>query len=214
MENKNQPRLSVVQTSGELISVNPSRIAAARRMNRQKRFGAEGLAPLLGGGNDGRPSAVGDTSPLPPLLNGPGAFPDVVGHVGDGFPAIENFFEGFDRHLGDVITRDRLSRQGRTSLPVTKRRRGRTMRPMSRATTPTSFKKEFCQRLRAARIMRNLDQPTFAGMLGILPNTYGKYEKRSLLPHYLIPLACEILDISPSQLYPANRTKERSRGAA
>lgn len=32
----------------------------------------------------------------------------------------------------------------------------------------------------------------FAEALGLKVNTYQKYETRSLLPHYLIPMVCEI----------------------
>lgn len=212
---ENQQKISVVQMNGELVEVPMSRVRALRRsaaqsrMHVQKGFGGKlsSLAPYRS--DNRRPSGVWNSTALPPLLNGPGTFTNVVGHLGDGVPAIENFVQGGNRHV-DVLPGDNLSRQERTTLPVTVSHRHRTMRPMSRATTPTTFKKEFCQRLKAARVMAGLDQPTFAKLLGILPNTYGKYERRSLLPHYLIPLACEILGISPNQLYPTLKEKRRT----
>lgn len=60
--------------------------------------------------------------------------------------------------------------------------------------------------------MAGLEQVEFATRLGVLPNTYGKYERRSLLPHYLIPKACEILGITPDQLFP--QTKDKTKRVA
>lgn len=40
-----------------------------------------------------------------------------------------------------------------------------------------------------------------AKALGLLPNTYSKYESRSLLPHHLMLRACEILKINLEYLY-------------
>lgn len=80
---------------------------------------------------------------------------------------------------------------------------------MGKASTPTSFKREFCQRLKAARIMAGYEQAEFAKELGLLPNTYSKYESRSLLPHYLIPKACELLEIETEMLFVGPRELRR-----
>ena len=211
----NQPKISLVQMNGELIEIAPSRVrslrsAATSRMHMQKGLGGKFGALTPNRSNHRRPRGARNPLALPPLLNGPGALADVVGHFGNGLPTIENVFEVRNLH-NTLLPGDNLSRQERTALPVTKSGKARTIRPMSRATTPTTFKKEFCQRLRAARVMAGLDQPTFAKMLGLLPNTYGKYENRSLLPHYLVPVACEILGITPDRLYPPLKEKEKKR---
>ena len=66
-----------------------------------------------------------------------------------------------------------------------------------RGTEPPDYKRLFCERVRNARKSMNLDQAEMATMLGIKPDTYGKYEKRSLLPHHLIPRWCEITGHDP-----------------
>lgn len=182
---------------------------ACAAMNEQQHVSTQIGTATLDGRNDRGPRRIGNTTALTPLLDSPLAFPDVLRHIGKRVPAVEDLVKSFDSH-GSLIPRDSLSRQVRTTRPVTKSYKARTMRPMSRTTTPTTFKKEFCQRLKAARTMAGFEQAEFAKALGILPNTYGKYEKRSLLPHYLIPQACALLQITADQLYPALKEKRRN----
>lgn len=204
-------KLSVVQKDGSLARVSTGRInnAPRLRMHQNQRIRADVLPLVLQGQHERRPSLVGDSTTLPPLLNGPSGFADSVSHVGNGVPNAKDFFEGVDEH-GSVIARDKLSRQAGTNVPVTKTRRGRTMCPMSRAVTPTSFKRDFCERLKAARVMANYDQVTLAEALGISANTYGKYERRSLLPHYLIPKVCALLGITADQLFHPVKEKRKT----
>lgn len=83
----------------------------------------------------------------------------------------------------------------------------------TRSVTPKSFKEAFCQRLKAARVLKYEQAADFAHDLGIPANTYGKYEAgRSLLPHHLIPLACELLDIDEKTLFQPERRAARKTG--
>lgn len=77
----------------------------------------------------------------------------------------------------------------------------RTMRPMGKATTPARFKKEFCNRLRSARILAGYTQEEVANEFGLKPDTYSKYERRSPMPHYLVPRACALFRVQPEDLY-------------
>lgn len=84
----------------------------------------------------------------------------------------------------------------------------------SRATTPKSFKEDFARRLRAARELKYEQAADFAADLGIPANTYGKYESgRSLMPHHLIPAACELLGIEYKTLFEyEKRAQKRAVG--
>ncbi len=137
-------------------------------------------------------------STLLPLLGTPGADANFRSHLDGGFPAAEHLVE---RLHGTVIRLDNMSSQGETACPVTVRLPDRTMCPMGKASTPAQFKKDFCKRLAAARLVKGLSQPEFALKLGLLPNTYSKYEKRSLLPHHLIPRAVDILEVTERFLF-------------
>ena len=182
----------------------------SRRVHGKKIIGAQVLAFPVRSAHKGRPHTRGDTPPLLPFTDSPMTFADGVSHFGDGAPKLKNLSDG---HLAPHNARDKLSRQVRTSLPATGGGAAGTIRPMSsRAITPTWFKKEFCNRLRAARVTARKDQAEFARELGLLPNTYGKYENRTLLPHYLVPRACLILGIEPAALYPSDRLTHRKAG--
>lgn len=94
---------------------------------------------------------------------------------------------------------------------------------MGKASTPTQFKRDFCKRLAAARVMAGLEQAEFAQQLGLLPNTYSKYERRSLLPHYLVARAARILNVDVDFLFtgdpgtrkrPSSNTTEEAMGEA
>jgi DNA-binding XRE family transcriptional regulator len=140
-----------------------------------------------------------DAAALPPLLDTPMSKTDVGGHLGSGVPPAEQFIKGLCHT--SLLPLDRLSSQGRTTHPVTPDAPGRTIRPMGKATTPTRFKQNFCAKLKAAREFRGITQEDMAKRLDILPNTYSKYEKRSLMPHYLLVQASIILDVTPDYFY-------------
>lgn len=59
------------------------------------------------------------------------------------------------------------------------------------------YRRNVCDRLRQLRIDAGYQsQAEFAEEIGISANTYSKYENRSLIPHRLIPLVCEMLNCS------------------
>lgn len=177
-------------------------------MHRQKIIGSE-LHPFPPSRiNYCPPRGLGDAFPGLPLLDSPTGFPNGVGHLGDGIPASEDVLNGFHKPQN---TRDNLSGQERTTYPMTKTARKRTMCPMgSRATTPKAFKEDFAKRLRAARELRYEQASDFASDLGVPANTYGKYESgRSLLPHHLIPRACELLGLDIKTLFAFERQAVR-----
>lgn len=161
--------------------------------------------------NDGRPVLLRDALTLLPLGDAPGALAHISSHIGKGVPEPKHVIE---RGHTAKNTRDKLSGQGGTTLPVTKQNPKRTMCPMgSRATTPKAFKEEFAKRLRAARELKYQQASDFAAELGIPANTYGKYESgRSLLPHHLIPKACDLLGIEVRSLFEYEKKAFRKTG--
>ena len=207
-------RFRVVLTNGELSAQSfackrPRSGTPRSGMHRQQITSAQLLAFPFDRVHYGLPGIRRDTLSLLPLADDPMTFANSLGHLGKGVPHREHISNGF--HSAD-IARDSLSRQERTTRPVTGSGRPRTIRPMGKASTPTAFKKEFCQRLKAARIMAGYEQSEFARELGLLPNTYNKYETRSLLPHYLIPQACEILGIDAAVLFVGPGASRRKSG--
>lgn len=79
-------------------------------------------------------------------------------------------------------------------IPVTGKPTPRTIRPMGRGVTPTRFKTEFAERLKAARIAAGYStQQEFAAALGVPIERYKKWESgRTPMPHQYIPAACEL----------------------
>lgn len=71
----------------------------------------------------------------------------------------------------------------------------------------SGFKRAFTRRTAEARTKANLTQEEIAVLLNIPQDKYKHYEKRSLLPHYLIANFCIATRIEPSWLYglPAKR---------
>ena len=63
------------------------------------------------------------------------------------------------------------------------------------------YTKDFCGRLKKLRQRAGYsNQSLFAEELGIAANTYASYESRTLLPHKLIPIVCELVNCSPWML--------------
>lgn len=58
--------------------------------------------------------------------------------------------------------------------------------------TPTEFKKGFTGRVRQAREIKGKLPREFALDMGVEYETWLKYEKRTPLPHHLIPRFCEL----------------------
>jgi transcriptional regulator with XRE-family HTH domain len=74
---------------------------------------------------------------------------------------------------------------------------------MGRGVTPTKYKQELAERLKAARLMAGYDtQQAFAKALGVEWERYRKWESgRTPVPHQYVPLVCELLDIDPNFLF-------------
>ena len=57
-----------------------------------------------------------------------------------------------------------------------------------RVSTPSQYRKEFAERVKAARITSRKTQNQIADELGVKLNTYQTWESRTLMPHqHLIP---------------------------
>lgn len=63
--------------------------------------------------------------------------------------------------------------------------------------TPSSYRKEFTQRVRSARVMSGKSQKQIAQELGVLLNTYQTWESRALIPHQCIIPFCQATDVDP-----------------
>lgn len=74
--------------------------------------------------------------------------------------------------------------------------------------TESAYKRAFLTRTAEARSKAGLTQEEIATLLNIPQDKYKHYEKRSLLPHYLVPAFCIATRIDPAWLFglPAKRT--------
>jgi hypothetical protein len=167
----------------------------ARRVHRQKRVGCQVLPFRLRSTDHIRPVIAGDSSALPPLLDRLMLLPNISSEIVDGRPPGEHVFQAKGLHVPDSAG-DNYSRQADSMIPVTKSSSIRTISPMGRGTTPTRFKNEFAERLKAARIAAGYQtQQEFALALGVPLERYKKWETgRTPMPHQYIPDACELLD--------------------
>lgn len=78
--------------------------------------------------------------------------------------------------------------------------------------TAEEIRRGFIQRTREARSAIGLSQPKMAKALKIDQGTYKNYETIRPLPHELVPLFCEICEISPVDLYPSVSGRARRTG--
>lgn len=176
------------------------------RMHSQQLVSGKLAALRSGAGNHARPGVLRDALALFPLQDSANGFATVGRHVGRPLPDFKNFSKV--THC-DYLSHDELSRQMMITRRVTECQAPRTISAMGRRVTPSKFKSEFCGRLKAARIVAGLTQAEMAQKLGELPNTYTTYEKRTLLPHDLIPLACEILGVDETYLFTGKSRRDR-----
>jgi hypothetical protein len=79
---------------------------------------------------------------------------------------------------------------------------------MKKPNAVSTFKEEFTARVAYARHKAGYTQATMAEALGFGPTTdssaqgkYHKYEKRSLMPHHLIPQFCALCEVTVGWLY-------------
>ena len=70
---------------------------------------------------------------------------------------------------------------------------------MKRKVPPTQYKRDFAQRLKGIREAAGYTSSDFAKALGLLPNSYSKYESRegSLLPMQSISDVCLLTGHNP-----------------
>jgi transcriptional regulator with XRE-family HTH domain len=71
------------------------------------------------------------------------------------------------------------------------------MKGKRKATTPAQWRKEFIGRVRAARVVSGKSASELAEFLGVSLDTYGRWEKRSLLPHQFIMPFCRATKADP-----------------
>jgi hypothetical protein len=93
--------------------------------------------------------------------------------------------------------------QGRTEKQVTPLFRQLTMLGMKgqrKASTPSVWREEFIQRVRAARIASKKKPIEVASELVVTLDTYNRWETRALLPHHLIVPFCRITGADPMEL--------------
>ena len=204
-----QPALRLAFSNGMRISASSNSTAhcLGRRRRRMKPHqqlkGDLGLQVFRSGPADPLPVFRRDPSTLTPLFDPPQRLVDSLGKVrssAENDKNIGNVTDGFALHAL-LLPSDNESGQWRTEWAMTSQPLKRTMCPMGRATTPARFKKDFCRRVRSARILAGLTQGEAAEKLGVKEDTYSKYERRSPMQHYLIPKACELFEVKPEKLY-------------
>lgn len=84
---------------------------------------------------------------------------------------------------------------------------------MARLTQNVDFNEDFCARTKQARERRGYNQIEMAEALGIVADTYSKYERRTPLPHRLIPRFCLICGIQLEELFAVRRAPRLVRKA-
>lgn len=67
-----------------------------------------------------------------------------------------------------------------------------TILGMRKVTTPAQYRTKFFERIRAARSLAGKNPAQMAELLGVPKDTYHRYETRTLLPHHLIPVFCQL----------------------
>lgn len=90
---------------------------------------------------------------------------------------------------------------------------------MAKKTASTTFKDQFTARVAYARHKAGFTQVTMAEALGLgtdpsAQGKYHKYEKRTLMPHELIPTFCNLTNVTLGWLYsgPAVERPVEKRG--
>lgn len=63
---------------------------------------------------------------------------------------------------------------------------------MRKVTTPAQYRAKFVERVRAARALAGKSPAEMAELLGVNKDTYHRYETRTLLPHHLMTLFCQM----------------------
>jgi DNA-binding XRE family transcriptional regulator len=209
---RTQPVLATsdgVRTRNHLPARPSIRRFAHPGVHRKKIVSAQLFAFPLQRSKHWRPCIARYAPALLPFANVPLMHANISGHLGDRLPAIEDIGKVLHR---DKHTRDGLSRQALPNGSVTHGPARGTMCPMGRGTSPAQFKRDFCEKLAAARKLHGYSQSEFAGLMGMTRDRYAKYETRTPLPHHLVPIACDILEIDPGVLYGIRKQEVRKAG--
>lgn len=74
--------------------------------------------------------------------------------------------------------------------------------------TKKAYDKAFIGRVRVARESAGLTRIEISAHMGIKPDSYARYEKRTMLPHYLIPPFCRATGVSLEYLLGATKRKK------
>jgi len=82
--------------------------------------------------------------------------------------------------------------QAWTTSQLTGEERRSTLPGVTKPYTPTTYRRAFVQRVRAARTLASKNPLEMAQLLGVPKDTYHRYETRTLLPHHLIELFCQL----------------------
>lgn len=77
--------------------------------------------------------------------------------------------------------------------------------------SPARFKKEFCSRLRLARISAGMEPEQVAEHLGIAVDTWRRYELRTLLPHHLLPRVSYLFGVDVEFFYTPTGDQQQRR---
>lgn len=75
---------------------------------------------------------------------------------------------------------------------LTDERRPLKLVAVTKPYTPTTYRKAFVQRVRAARTLASKNPLEMAHLLGVPKDTYHRYETRTLLPLHLIETFCHL----------------------
>lgn len=98
---------------------------------------------------------------------------------------------------------DYLSKQGRIEKQVTPMFRQLTLLDMKgqrKPSTPSNWRQEFIERVKAARIVSGMKPVEVAAALRVSLDTYVRWESRALLPHHLLMPFCRITGADPVML--------------
>jgi DNA-binding XRE family transcriptional regulator len=170
------------------------------KVHRQQDISAQVLAFALKCRKQRRPVLMRNPLPLAPLLNCRSRLLDVRRHGSQGFPAVKDIVER--AHVTQYAP-DELSGQAPPIIPVTAKRRLRTISPMGRGVTPVKFRAEMAKRLRAARVMARYEtQKQAADALGVGLDRYEKWENgRTPVPAQYVGQVCDLFHVDANYLF-------------
>ncbi len=181
-------------------------------VNRGKLLKAQFDAFGSGSLHNSNPRVRRNALSLTPLAHGPNVSGEVRGDNSSASEFLEKVGDGLDHATHNPL--DYPSSQDPTTRPVTDSPPRAKNSRMGRGVSPTRFKAEFCDRLRAARTVAGYTQEEAAKALGMLPNTYSKYEKRTVLPAHLIPEVCDLFGVHERYLLRGEGNKATERKTA